>query len=112
VCDVDADAVIQEHAAEMRRRTGARGAKLHMRLVRFGIGNKFFEIIGRQVLARDQHDRNFSSENYRREIGHGIVKRMLVSRLTLGVRVDVAEHELIAIRRGFSDTLRTGHPER
>jgi hypothetical protein len=35
---------------------------------------------------------------------------MLVKRLTLGMCVDRAEHELIAIRRSFGAPRRTGHP--
>src|SRR5271166_7183001 len=94
----------------MRRRPGTRGAKLHLRLVRLGIGDKFLEIVNWKVLARDQHNWNFGDQNDRCEICRSVVERMLVKRLALRMRADSAEHELIAIRRGFGDMLRTCHP--
>src|SRR5690242_7059383 len=94
----------------MRGRSGTRGTKLHMRLVRLSIRDKFLEIVNCEVLTCDQHNWDLSDEDDRCEIVHCVVERVLIQRLALRMRADGAEHELIAIRRGLGDTLRTGHP--
>jgi hypothetical protein len=94
----------------VRGRAGTRGTKLHMRLVRLGISDKFLEIVNWEVLACDQHNWDLSDENDRCEIGHCVVQRMLVQRLALRMRADGAEYEFIAVRCGLSDTRRASHP--
>ena len=62
VGDVDADHVVQQHAAEMGGRARAGRAELHLRLVRLGVGDELLEVLHRQVLARDQRDRNLGDQ--------------------------------------------------
>jgi hypothetical protein len=105
VRDIDADQVIEQHAAEMGRRAGAGGAVLHLALVGFGVRDELLEIVDRQVLARDEHNRNLGDERDRGEIGGRVVERLLVDGLALRVGADGAEHGAVAVGSGVSDAL-------
>ena len=45
-------ALVEHHAAEMRRRASAGRTELHLRLVRLGVGDELLEIVHRQILSR------------------------------------------------------------
>jgi hypothetical protein len=107
---VDAEGGVQQHAGEVGGRTAAARAVLHLRLVRLGMGGKLPQRLRRQVLARDQEKRHFRVQPDRREIGRRIVERILVERLARRMGPDVAEHELIAVGRGFRHAGGPGHP--
>ena len=92
----------------MRRRAGAGRAELHLRFVGLGVSDELLEIVRRQVLARDQHDRHFGDQADGREVGRGVVQGMRVERLALRVRADGAEHEGVAVGLGFGDALGAG----
>jgi hypothetical protein len=64
---------------------------------------KFLQIVCRQVLARHHHQRQICDQHDRSEISYRIVKWSLIERLADGVRADVAEHELISVRRRLGD---------
>ena len=101
--------VVEQHAAEMRRRAGAGRAELHLGLVGLGVGDELLEVLGRQILAHGQHDRHLGEQRDRREIGLRIVERLLVERLALGMGADGAEHEGVAVGLGIGDALGAGH---
>jgi hypothetical protein len=67
------------------------------------------EIVGRQVLAREQHQRHVGDKRDRREVGRRIVERPLVERLVERMRADRAEHEGQAVGIALRDAQRPGH---
>ena len=96
----------------MARRTRSARAVLHARLIRFRIGDEFPQIIGRQILAREQDQRRLSDQHDGREIGRGVVERSFIERLICGMGADIAEHELIAVRRRLRHARSAGHAAR
>jgi hypothetical protein len=54
-------------------------------------------------------DRLLADQRHRREIGRRVVERVLVERLILRVGAVGAEHELIAVGRGFHDPVGPRH---
>ena len=109
VRDVDADRRIEQHASQMIGPARPGRAVLHLRLVGLGVGDELLQVAGGKIRARHQHQRLIHDQHHRREIGHGVVQRRLVERLVLGVRADVAEHELVAVGRRLRDAVRPGH---
>ena len=107
--DVDAHRDVEQRAGEVRRRPGSGRAVLHLRLVGLGVGDEFLEIVGRQRRARNHQHRQIDEQADRRKIGRGVVGRIFVERLVLGVGADIAQHELVAVRRGLRDARRAGH---
>ena len=105
VGDVDADHVVQQHAAEMGGGARAGRAELHLALVRLGVGDELLEVLHRQVLARDQHDRHLRDQADRGEIGLRVVERPLVEGLGLGVGADGADDEVVAVGGAVGDAL-------
>ena len=53
----------------------------------------------RQILARDQDARRFRDQPDRREIGDGIVGRLLVQRLAEGLGAAIADQDRVAVGR-------------
>jgi hypothetical protein len=82
---------------------------LHLGLVRLGVGDEILEIARRQVLARDQRDRRLGDQRDRRKIGRGVVGRLLVERLVVGMRADAADPHGVAVGPGIGDALGTVH---
>jgi hypothetical protein len=74
------------------------------------VGDELRQVVGRQILAREQQQRRLGHEQDRRKVGRGIVERRFVERLVRGVRAHVSEHELIAVRRGPRDARAAQHP--
>jgi hypothetical protein len=96
----------------MARGTRATRAVLHGRLVCLRIGDEFRQIVGRQIFAGEQHQRRLRDQHNGREVGCGIVERGFVERLICGVGADIAEHELIAVRRRLRHSRSAGHAAR
>ena len=65
------------------------------------------QITDGQVLADYEDTRCLCDQRDRREVACGIVEQILVERLVLGVRSDVAVHKLISVGRCFRDPRRT-----
>ena len=112
VGDIGAHEGIDDDAAEMGGGAGARRAKLHLRVVRLGVGDELLEIRRRQVLAHDQDQRHVRQQTDRREISRRVVERLLVHGLALGMGADSANHEGVAVRRRISDPPGAGHAAR
>src|SRR5262245_63235267 len=89
----------------MRGGASAGRAELHLGLVFLGVGDKFLEIVHRQVRPGDQRDRSDREIGHRREVRYHIVQRPLVERLVLGVRSDAAEHHRVAVWLCVGDAL-------
>ena len=107
--DMGAHGGVEHDAGEMGRRAGARRPVAHLVLVLLGVFDEFLEIVDRQVLAHDQHRRDFGNQRDRREIGRRVVERPLVERLVLGVGADRAELDRVAVRRRLGDAQAAGH---
>src|SRR5215218_10788015 len=95
--DVGADEIVQQHAAEMRRGARARGAELHLVLVRLGVGDELLEILGWKILTHRKHDGNLRQQRDRSKIGLRIVERALVERLALCVSAHRSYSDRVAI---------------
>ena len=87
-------------------------AELHLALVRLDVGDELLEIVHRQVLAGDQDAGRFRDQSDRLEIGRGIVERLLVEALVVGVGTGIADQERVAVRRRLGDALAAGHAGR
>src|SRR5262249_28457813 len=101
VGDVHLDGRIEQRTGQMVSGPDPGRAVLHFRLVCFGIGDELLQILDRQILARDQYDRLLADQRDGREIGHGVVERMLVERLAMREGPGAAEYELITVGRGL-----------
>ena len=93
----------------MGGRAGARRAERHLSLILLGIFDEVLQRVGGKILARDEDQRHLGDEGRGREIAGGVVGRLLVERLVLGVGADGAEHEGGAVGRRPRDALRAGH---
>src|SRR5262245_20122231 len=93
----------------MRRRAGTAGAVLHLRLVGLRIGNELSEVAGREILADDEEQWLLDDQGDRREVGRGVVERVLVERLVDRMSARTAEHELIAVGRSLGHAGCSGH---
>ena len=100
--DVDAHRRGQHHAAEMRGRADAGRAVVHPRGVGLGIGDELLQRLGREILAGDQHQRDFRDQPDRHEIGLRIVERLGAKQLRIGVGRERAEQRRVAVRRGVA----------
>ena len=98
--DVDADRRVEQHAVEMAGGPRPGRCHLHARLVRLRIGDELLQIVGGEILARDQERGLIGDEHHRREISGEIVERIFVKRLVDGVG-PAAEYELIAVGGGL-----------
>jgi zinc/manganese transport system permease protein len=107
--DVGAHGGVEHDAAKMRCRARAGGTELHLGLVGLGVSNEFLEIVRREILARDQHDRNFRDQGDRREIVRGIVDGVLVERLVLRVSAHGAQDDGVTVRAGVGHALGPVH---
>ncbi len=105
----DPDRRVEQRAGDMRGRAGAARAELYRGLVRARMGHESRQIVRRKVRSRDQHQRRLGDQRDRREITRRVIERMLVERLVLGVRPDIAEHDLIAVGRRLGDAGGAGH---
>jgi hypothetical protein len=72
---------------------------LHLCLIGLCVSDEPRQVAGGQIIACDQQERLLDDECYRLEVGHSVVGRIPVKRLTLRKGVGAAENELIAIRR-------------
>ena len=109
VGDVGLEDVVEQHAAEMRRRSRARRAELHLGLVGLRVAHELLEVLRRKILADGQQDRHLGEQRNRREVGLRIVERPLVERLALGMGADCADAERVAVRLGVGHALGAGH---
>ena len=93
---------------------GPRSARavLHRCLVGLRIGDEFAQTFGGQILASEQDQRCLRDEHDRREICRSIVQWGLIERLICGMGAEIAEHELIAVRRRFRHARGAGHSAR
>ena len=89
--------------------TDACRAVPQLRLVSLRVCYELLQIVGREIVARDQHQGLICNEGHRREIGHGVVKRFLVERLVLGVCSNIAEDELVPIGHRLRHAVRACH---
>ena len=110
--DVGADGRVQHHAGEMRSRAGAARSELHRSLILFGIGGKLLQIAHRQILAREDNDRHFRNQCDRREVGHGIVGRMIIEPLVLRVGAYRTDPYRVTVGPGVREPLHAGHAAR
>ncbi len=106
---IDADGLVEQHAGDVGGGAGAAGTELHVTLVGADIVDERLEVVHRQVLARDQHVADVGDEGDRREIGRGIVERLLRKRLRERMGADRAKHEDVTVRRGLRDPQRSAH---
>ena len=67
------------------------------------------KIAGRDAAAHRQDQRLLGDQRHRREIAGGVVGRLEVHQLHLGVRRFTAEQQLIAVGIGTGDARRAGH---
>jgi hypothetical protein len=67
------------------------------------ISDEILEAVGRQVLSRDQQDGRAGDQPDRREIGGGVVERLLVEGLIDRMGAGGGEQELIAVRGRLHD---------
>jgi len=67
------------------------------------------QVAGRQVVARNEHDRLLDYQPDRRKIGCGIIERFLMQRLVLRMGSRGAHHELIAVRCRLRDAVCADH---
>jgi hypothetical protein len=106
---VDADGLVEQHAADMRGGAGPARAELHLALVRLGIGDEFRKVVRGQILARDQHQADIGDQRDRDKIGGGVVQRLLGQRLIERMGADRGEHEHVAIGCRLGHAQRAGH---
>src|SRR5262249_13711861 len=99
VNNVDTDRRIEQHAGEMNPGAGAGRAVLHPRLIFPSVSYEISEIPGGKILTRDEEDRLVRYERHRREVADGVIGRIPVERLAVGMGTGGAEQELIAIGR-------------
>ena len=99
--DVHLDGRIEQRTGQMVSGPDSGRAVLHFRLVGFGVGDELLQILDRQILARDQHDRLLADQRDRCEVGQGVVERMLVERLAIREGPRAAEYELITVGHGL-----------
>ena len=82
---------------------------MQLLLVCLRVGDKLLQVVGGEVVTRDQHQGFIRKERHRREIRHGVVKWCFVEPLALGEGPDVSDNELIAVRCGLGHTASTDH---
>src|SRR5262249_21857319 len=70
---------------------------------------KLLQVVGGEVVTRDQHQGLIRKERHRREIRHRVVKWCFVEPLALGEGPDVPDNELIPVRGGLGHTASTDH---
>src|SRR5262249_56656169 len=87
----------------------AAGAVVHLRLVGLRIDDELSEVARGEILAHDEEQRLLDDQGDRREVGCGVVERVLVQRLVDRMGARAAEHELIAVRRSFGYAGCSGH---
>jgi len=78
VRDAGAHGRIEQDGAHVRPRAAAGRSVLHLRLVRFRVGDEFGKRVRWKVLARDEHPRRVRDQGDGRKVGHGVVERLLV----------------------------------
>ena len=94
---------------------GARGAVLHLALIGFRVSDEIRQIAARDTAAGDQNERLDRHQGHRREVGCGIVERLLVDQRALRVGRLAAEQECVAVgvrprdARGAGHAAGTGH---
>jgi hypothetical protein len=78
VGDVDPDREIDQQAGEVARRTRAARAELHLGLVRARVSDELRQVVGREILAREQQQRRLGDQRHRRKIVRRVVERGFV----------------------------------
>src|SRR5215471_20226405 len=78
-------------------------------LVCLRVGDKLLQVVGGEVVTRDQHQGLICKERHRREIRHRVVKWCFIEPLALGEGPDVSDNELIAVRYGLGHTASADH---
>jgi hypothetical protein len=84
-------------------------AELHLGLVRLGVSDELGQIVGRQILSRDEHEAHIGDQRDRGEVGGGVVERLARERLVERVGADRAEHERVAVGRRLRHPQRAAH---
>jgi len=110
--DIRAHAIVEQQAGDMRGGSGPCRTVLQLVLIGFHIGDKLGQRVGGKVIAHDEHFGVFHHDADGREVALGIVQRLLVERLVVGMGAAIAEHEQIAIGRGLGHAVRAGHAAR
>ena len=105
----DAHDLVQQHAGDMRGRTGAAGRVHHLALVGLGVGDELLEVVRRQVLLGHQQQRRVGDEGHRLEIVRRVIGRLLVHRVADRMGADRGEHEQVAVGRRLRHPQRAGH---
>ena len=82
---------------------------MQLLLVCLRVGDKLLQVVGGEVVTRDQHQGLIRKERHWREIRLSIVKWCFVEPLALGESPNVSDNELIAVRRGLGHTASTDH---
>ena len=88
---------------------GAGRAVIHLALIGLCIGHELLQRVHRQILARDQHQRDFRDQVHRREIGDRVVERLLVQRLRMRMGRDGAEDRGVTVGRSLRDAVAAHH---
>ena len=88
---------------------GARRAVLHLALIGFRVSDEIRQIAARDTAAGDQNERLDRHQGHRREVGRGIVERLLVDQRALRVGRLAAEQECVAVGIGPRDARGAGH---
>ena len=84
----------------MRRPADTRGAELHLVLIGLHVGDQLLQVVRRQAVAPDQHERQVDGEHDRDEIGGGIVGRLFEQGLVLSERIRPSDDDGVAVRSG------------
>ena len=98
--DVGAKRVIDHDAAEMRGGARSGRAELHRRFILFGIGDEALHVGDGKILVNDEHQGQFSHQRHRCEIVRGVIERLFIERLVLGMGADRSKQERVAIGGG------------
>jgi len=109
VRDRDPDIDIEQGAGEMRSGPSAGRAILHRRLVLLRVSDEVRQRAGRDTGPGGQDQRLLRHQGNRRKIGRGVVRRLLVDELHLGIGRLAAEQQLIPVGIGARDPRRAGH---
>src|SRR5262245_21750276 len=84
-------------------------AVVQLLLVLLRVGDKLLQVVGPEVVTRDQHQGFIRKERHRGEIRHSVVKCCFVEPLALCEGPDVSNNKLIAVRYSLGHTASTDH---